>query len=181
MGVIWVYDTKSWKQMKTLIATGQNVSALVFDRDNNHLISSGTDGTIRVWTVVKETEQRRVSHGLEANRLALSPDGSLAASTFCSISESSGCTKGGVVIWRTSDWAVVQQFNDLAESLAFSSDGSMLVSGSGANDPVIRIRQINDWTVIKTLPGQTFSVAMSPDSQLLVTTSLDKITIWGLH
>jgi WD40 repeat protein len=181
LGAIWIYDTTHWKRVQVLTAAGQNVLALVFTRDNNHLISSGTDGNIRVWTIVKGSEQVRLLHGKEANHVALSPDGSLMASAYCSTSGTYGCTQGGIVVWRTSDWAITQQFGDLAESLAFSADGSMLISGSGPNDPLIRIRQVSDWTVVKTLPGPATSVAMAPDNRLMVTTSWDKISLWGLH
>ena len=181
LGAIWIYDTNSWKRLKVLDATGQNVLALVFTRDGNHLISSGSDGNIRIWTVAKETEQNRKFHGLQANHLALSPDGSLLASSFCAITGTNGCTKGGTVVWHTSDWSIVKQFDDMAESLAFSIDGSLLITGSGPNDPLVRIRQVNDWTVIKTLPGPAFNVTMSPDSRLLVTASFDKISLWGLQ
>jgi WD40 repeat protein len=180
LGEIWIYDTTSWKRLQVLPATGQNVLALVFRPDSNHLISSGTDGIIRVWTWSKGTIQKTMLHGLQANRLALSPDDSLMASTYCSATGTNGCTKGGILIWRTVDWVIVQQFSDLAESVAFSADGSMLISGSGANDAVTRIRNTKDWTVVKTLPGQAYSVAMSPDNRLLISSSFTSISLWGM-
>ena len=180
-GVIWVYDTTTWKMVQLLIAPGQNVTALLFNRDGSRLISSGTDGNIRVWSMPDGTQLNKVSAGRQANRLALSPDDSLLASNFCTKTDSSGCIQGGVAIWKTSNWTTIQKFEDIAESLAFSPDGSLLVSGSGQNDPLVRIRQAGDWALLRTLPGEAFSVAFSPDSRLLVSTQWNKIVIWGLH
>ena len=57
----------------------------------------------------------------------------------------------------------------------------MLVSGSGPNDPLIRIRRVSDWSIVRTLAGKSISVAMSPDSRLLVSADINKITLWGVH
>jgi WD40 repeat protein len=152
----------------------------VYSQDGSQLISSGTDGRIRVWSRSDGTEANSLFAGKQANRLALSPNGRLLASTFCTATNSSGCTEGGIAIWRTADWTVLQKFEDIAESLAFSADGSLLVSGSGANDPLIRIRRIEDWAVVQTLAGEAGGVALSPDSQLLVSTGWDTISLWGL-
>jgi WD40 repeat protein len=179
-GVIWIYDTTTWKTVQVLTAPGQNVTAVVFSQDGSQLISSGTDGHVRVWSVSQWTAENFMSPGKQANRLALSPGGRLLASSFCSATNSTGCTKGGVAIWRTSDWTVLQKFDDIAESLAFSADGSLLISGSGSNDPLIRIRRTEDWAVVRTLPSEANSVTLSPDSRLLVSTSWDKISLWGL-
>ena len=180
-GVIWIYDTTTWKRVQLMLAPGQNVLALAFSPDGSRLISSGTDGKIRLWSLPDGTELKTMFHGKEMNRLALSPDGSLLASAYCPLTASNGCSQGGVAIWRTSDWAIIQQFGDLAEGLAFSPDGSMLVSGSGPNDPLIRIRRVSDWSIVRTLAGKSISVAMSPDSRLLVSADINKITLWGVH
>lgn len=179
-GVIWIYDTATWQRVQEMKAPGQNVTALVYTQDGSQLISGGTDGKIRVWDLSKGAEAKVISAGKQANRLALSPNGRLLASNFCTANDSSGCTKGGIAIWRTSDWTSLQKFDDLAESIAFSANGSLLVSGSGQNDPQIRIRRVDDWTVVKTLSGEGLSVALSPDDSLLVTTSWDTISMWGL-
>ena len=180
-GVIWIYDTGTWKMIQLLTAPGQNVTALVFNHDGSRLISSGTDGQIRLWYMPQGTQTKVMSAGKQANRLALSPDGSLLASSFCTKTDSSGCIQGGIAIWRTYDWTVMLKFEDIAESLAFSADDSLLISGSGPNDPLIRIRRVEDWTVLRTLPGEAFSVALSPDMRLLVSSNWKNIFLWGLR
>jgi len=179
-GSIWIFDTTSWARVQLLPASGQNVGGLVFMPDGNHLIGSGTDGKIRLWSLPDGVELKTLFHGIQANHLALSPDGSLLASSHCDNTATNGCSKGGVSIWRTSDWAIVQQFPDLAESLAFSSDGSLLITGSGPNDPLVRIRHTSDWALLRTLAAQSFSLVLSPDRRELVSISFDKVSLWGV-
>jgi WD40 repeat protein len=179
-GIIWIYDTTTWQTVQVLGATGQNVTALVYSRDGSQLISGGTDGHIRLWSLSDGLILNLSSPGQQANRLALSPDGALLASSFCTKTDSSGCIKGGIAIWRTTDWTIIQKFEDIAESLVFSVDGSLLVSGSGANDPFVRIRRVDDWLLVHTLAGEAFSVALSPDDRLLVSANWNTISLWGL-
>jgi WD40 repeat protein len=180
-GVIWIYDTTTWKMVQLMTAPGQNVTALVFSQDGSRLISSGTDGHIRVWAMPAGTLLKDLSAGRQANRLALSPDGSLLASTCCTNTNSTGCIQGGINVWRTADWIIIQKFEDLAESLVFSADGSLLISGSGQNDSLVRVRRVEDWALLRTLPGPAFSVALSPDGRLLISTTWEKISLWGLR
>ncbi len=179
-GTIWIYNTHTWAVEQQWNAAGQNVTALVYTPDGSRLISSGTDGLIRVWSAVDGREENVMTAGKQANRLALSRSGRLLASTFCGGSDTTGCIKGGVAVWRTYDWAVSQKFDDIAESLMFSSDGRMLVTGSGWNDPAVRFRSLEDWSVVHTIPGDTRALALSPDDRLLVTLEWEKIKMWAV-
>ena len=119
--------------------------------------------------------------GSEMNHLALSPDGSLLASSFCDISGTTGCTRGGVVVWRTADWGIIQQFDDLAEGLVFTPDGSLLITGSGVNNPQIRFRLVPDWSIKGIIPGEAYGVSISPDGRTLATMTMDKISLYGVR
>ena len=177
-GTILIYDTNTWIVKQELAAPGQNVLALVFTPENDHLISSGTDGRIRLWSLAEGSATSMMSPGIQANQLALSPDGSLLASSFCSKTAINGCSEGGAVVWRTTDWTILQRFDDLAEGLVFSPDGSLLITGSGVNDPLVRIRRTSDWGLIRTLPVLGTTVSISPDSRILITTDYELITRW---
>jgi WD40 repeat protein len=179
-GIIWLYDTITWNPIRELPAPGQNVTALAFSPDGLTLVSGGTDGNIRFWQVSNGALLKTLYYANQANSIAFSPDGALLASVFCTSTNAYGCTKGGIVVWRLSDGVVLQQFNDLAESVAFSPDGQLLVSGSGNNDPNIRLRSVADWTLLKTLNGPAISVAFSPDGAIIASIDFQAIKLYGI-
>jgi Tol biopolymer transport system component len=179
-GVIWLYDTITWNPLRELPAPGQNVTGLEFAPDGLTLVSSGTDGKIRFWQVSDGTLLRTLYYARQANSIALSPDGALLASVFCTSTDIYGCTKGGVVVWRLSDSVILTQFNDLAESVAFSPDGQLLVSGSGNHDPNLRLRSVADWRLLKTMNGPAVSVAFSPDGTLIASVDYQAIKLIGI-
>ncbi len=118
-GAIWIYNTQTWEVEQQLAALYQNVTALVYSPDGTRLISGGTDGQIRVWSAADGKEEKAFSSGKQANRLAISPSGRLLASSYCSQTNTTGCVKGGIAVWRTFDWKKLQQFDDIAKCLAF--------------------------------------------------------------
>jgi dipeptidyl aminopeptidase/acylaminoacyl peptidase len=179
-GIIWLYDTITWNPIHEVPAPGQNVTALAFSPDGLTLVSSGTDGNIRFWQVSNGALLKTLYYARQANSIALSPDGALLASVFCTSTNAYGCTKGGLVVWRLNDGVVLQQFNDLAESVAFSPNGQLLVSGSRNNDPNIRLRSVADWTLLKTLTGPADNVAFSPDGATIVSVDFQAIKLYGI-
>jgi WD40 repeat protein len=174
-GVIWMYDAETWTPLQKMDAPGQNVLALKFSPDGNILASAGTDGKIRIWNPRNGSLVQTLFHANQANSIAFSPGGELLTSTFCSKSDATGCTEGGVVVWRTSDWRIMQTFSDLAETVAFSVDGKLLVTGSGANDPQIRFRRTIDWLTIYSIQESSNAVAFNKDGTRFLTANWNEI------
>jgi WD40 repeat protein len=179
-GVIWIYDTQNWAVVMQLKTAKQNITAMVYTPDGRRLVSGGTDGMIHVWSTADGKQVKAVSAGKQANSLAISPDGDMLASSFCSQNNTSGCSQGGVAVWDTARWTVIKKLDDLAECLAFSPDSRLLVTGSGQNDPVMRFRRVDDWELTNTIAGDTRGVALSPDGRRLVSVEWDKIRLWGV-
>jgi WD40 repeat protein len=180
-GAIWIYDTSTWEMFRSLTAKGQNVRALVFSPDGSTLYSGGSDGAIRVWSLSDGTVLNHFSFKQQANSLALSPDGGLLASIYCSTDDAKGCTKGGAVIWRAADGKMLKSFPDIANAVAFSPDGSLLATGGGAHDSLLRFRYTATWDPVGENQTLVEQLAFSPDGRLLATADYESVTIWSIQ
>lgn len=180
-GAIWIYDTKTWEMINNFPVTGQVVDDLVFSPDGTILYSSGNDGAIRAWNTADGTLVSYFTFKAQANRIALSPDGSLLASTYCTKNDPDGCTKGGVVIWHVPDGKMLKTFNDIALSVAFSPDGSLLGTGGGPHNSFVRFRYTATWGEVGQVATLADSLAFSPDGRLLATADYEMVTIWAIQ
>jgi WD40 repeat protein len=179
-GVIWIYDTADWKVIQEWPVNGQNVLDLVFSPDGKRLFSAGTDGRIRIWDTILGTLQFTFQKGRQADRIALSPEGSLLASISCAKSDAYGCAKGGVTIWSTAGGQILKTFEDVAASVAFSPDGSLFVTGGYFHDPAIRLRYTATWELVGEAASYAVCLAFSPDGRLLATADGENVMIWSI-
>jgi len=180
-GILWVYDTSTWEMVNSFSVTGQNVLALVFSPDGSILYSSGTDGSIRAWSMSDGKMLAHFSYKSQADRIALSPDGELLASVYCTQSDAYGCTKGGVAVWRTADGKMLASFDDVANAVAFSPDGGLLATGGGTHDSFLRFRYTATWNAVGESPAMVEQLAFSPDGRLLATADYETVTIWSIQ
>jgi WD40 repeat protein len=180
-GVIWIYDTADWAVLQELPVNGQNVLDLVYSPDGSRLYSTGTDGRIRVWDPAGGKLLLSFQKGKQANRIALSPEGSFLASITCTTSDAFGCVKGGVTIWKAADGKILKTFTDIARSIAFSPDGSLFATGGDFHDPAVRLRYTATWNLVGEAASMADCLAFSPDGRLLASADDDSVTIWSIR
>ncbi len=109
--------------------------------------------------------------------IAFSPDGQTLAA---------GLDDNTIQIWQVEDGVLLQTLthDSAVQSLAFSSDGKMLASGTSG---IIYIWRLEDGSLLQTLMGHDIdylirSVAFSPDNLLLASGSEDgTVIIWNME
>jgi WD40 repeat protein len=161
------------------------VRCVAFTPDGRILATGGDDRTIMFWDLM----QRQVATALSledtaAHSLALSPDGqTLITGSYRKIK-----------VWRMSQQKaeiplvpeLLHSFtghSHIIRSLAVSTDGKILVSGS--RDKTIKIWHLEKGELLNTLNGHrdgVYAIALSPDGQIIASGSADKtIKLWHLE
>ena len=142
------------------------------------LASSGEDGTIKLWSVNKDSsKQIQTIRGDEerVKQLTFSPDGSNIATA---------CENGIIKLWRVTDGSLINYYPTKAEinDLSYSPDGQLLATAE-ANG------QVNIWNTEgiwqQTLSGhggEILSLSFHPDGHHLASASADKaVRIWQVR
>ena len=155
---------------------------LTFSPDGAYLLAGESrpccGGSLQRWEVDEHRSPTTLlDYDLRFHDVVYSPDGSLLALAF----------EGSPVFWviHTDGGDPIHTFEGHSyqvNSLAFSPNGELLVSGS--RDQKVRIWRIEDGVLLYTLEGHTDnvnSVAFSPDGSTIASGSDDgTVILWGL-
>jgi WD40 repeat protein/DNA-directed RNA polymerase specialized sigma24 family protein len=161
-----------WRLLHTLTGHEGWVNSVAFSPDGHILVSGGTDGQVRIWSV-QEGELLDIlsSSTRSVIDLSISPDGSILAA---------GASDGTVYLWRHLSgqlMGVLDGHPGVVRGLAFSPDGHTLA--------VAALRTVWLWnletrTVTQRIPypgSYVFRVAFSPDGELLAAAPSDS-SVW---
>jgi WD40 repeat protein/transcriptional regulator with XRE-family HTH domain len=157
-------------------------SSLVFSPDNNLLASGSADGTVQVWTTVKQAF--RLEHSLSNHNgivlaVTFSPNGKFLAS-------SGG--DGIINVYRVEDMSIHKSLssgNRTVEALAFhpGSEGETFVSSSAeiSNLKLWSLKSFEILDIIRGYNNLIYSVGVSPVGKYLGVAGVDNnLLLWEL-
>jgi WD40 repeat protein len=165
---------------------GNVITGLAFMPDGCRLVSGSKDGTISIWDAQTGVELRRIDHGSEIDRLALSPDGRLIAAHG---SGRSSKTWNKVFVWAADSGELVHCLSttNSVYGVAFSPNGKLLVAGnSDRTAHGWRMPEGNEAFRLTHAAGRAAndtlrSISFSPDGDLLATRGFYEICTWDLR
>ncbi|KAG2753641.1 WD40 repeat-like protein [Suillus brevipes Sb2] len=175
-GKVRLWDVETRKVIATWTGHSNVVRALCWSADGERVASGSWDGTARVWDVKRGNNILTIKTGHKWVRaVTYSPDSSKLAT--------GGNEENAVKIWdaKTGELLNTLKHDHRVESLAWTSDGKKLISGSYG---LIRIFDTATWQQIGVLEGHKFTVSaisLSLNDRLLASASWDKTArLWNL-
>lgn len=142
---------------------------------DDQLFSSSNDGTVRRWNL-RAAADRTMLFDLPTglNTVAITPDGGHMAVGFAD---------GALRLYHLPDlqiqWEKTAAHTDVITALAFTSDGTRLISGSF--DRLVKVWKVNDGGLEQTFKGHIDgieSVAVAPDGKMIASASVDGEIGW---
>ncbi len=179
-GTIW--DTSDGRRRSVINMRLRNVNSAVFSPASNYLLASHFDGKlvriVSLWNADTGEEKLRLTLGRQwlpnghSEILAFSSDGRVMAVAI-------GAAVQLVEVETGKTMATLRGHSDTVLSIAFSPDGSQMVTGSA--DRTARIWDIKEGRELAMLVGHSFwvsSAAFSPGGDYVVTNTGRESPLW---
>jgi WD40 repeat protein len=178
---IWTYSVPSWQPLLKL-AEYWNIPDLAYSPDGQLLVGGGTSRNVRVWRTSDGAEQFVLYHSGQVSSLDISPDGATLATSLCEASDAnSQCIRGAVWLWDLRSGSLITSladFTDWGTSVAYSLDGSVVLTGS--RDGSLSAYSTANFAplLVTNSPGGDGVLAISPDGRFMATTGNGEIHVW---
>ena len=166
-----LWDVSTWETIATFEGHTDWVNSVAFSPDETILATASRDGKVRMWDV-ETRENIAIYRYVTVNSIAFSPDGSTFAVA----------TNNRVNLWDVATGKHIATVEDQtgALSVAFSSDGTKLASGSADNTVKLWEIATKNISIFKGHKQQIRSVAFSPDGAILASGSEDVVELWDV-
>ncbi|EPE05069.1 periodic tryptophan protein 2 [Ophiostoma piceae UAMH 11346] len=178
-GRVKVWDIESGFCIVTFTEHTSGVTACEFAKKGNVLFTSSLDGSVRAWDLVRYRNFRTFTAPtrLSFSCMAVDPSGEIVAA--------GSVDSFDIHIWSVQTGQLLDRLSGHegpVSSLAFTPDGSSLISGSW--DRTARIWSVFNRTQTSEplqLQADVVSIAIRPDSEQLAISTLDgQLTFWSI-
>lgn len=177
-GVLRVFSTKTYKDIRTLEGHAGKVSCVAFASDGKRIVSGAFDGTVRLWELSGTGAARTFEgHRDYVRSVAISSDGKWLLS---------GSDDRTVRLWNVTtgkEERAMTGHDHTVWGVALSRDGKRALSAS--LDKTARLWDVATGKTLQKFEGHkdtVLCVAFSPDGRHAVTGSTDKtIRLWDLE
>lgn len=174
-GTVRLWDVETRKAIAKWVGHTENVGSVCWSGDGERVVSGSWDGTARVWDVKTGKTVLEIKNGHQyVWAVIYSPDNTKFAT--------GGENENAVKIWDANTGKLLSTLkqDQSVRSLAWSSDGKKLISGSLGP---IGIFDTVTWEQIATLKGHIFNLTLSPNGRFLATTSIwdETVCLWNLN
>ncbi|MGI6458328.1 MAG: WD40 repeat domain-containing protein [bacterium] len=173
-----LWDAATGQVLFTITGHKHDVNAVAFSPDGTMFLTGGWDGTVRLWNTATGEEIRVFAHestGMESGILL--KRNSMASPTVRSTEYALPGTKHPATV------RPLAGHEDWIRSVAFSKDGTKILSGS--DDNTAKLWDALSGEVLMTFSGHADwvkSVAFSPDENTVLTGSDDGTArLWDIH
>jgi WD40 repeat protein/serine/threonine protein kinase len=188
-----LWDVETGRELHVFRGHSWWVWSAAFSRDEKYIVTASQDGSAIVWNAATgEKFAQFLGHQGPVYSAAFSPDGTRVAT---------GGYDKRVLVWRPAevrkfDFARVAQGKEVepvrfraleghgapVRSVAFSADGSLVVSGS--HDNTVKVWDAENGRTLNTFRGHDSwvrSCAFSPDGRTVVSAGYDsRATLWSI-
>ncbi|MCC3473795.1 MAG: hypothetical protein EAZ19_00750 [Oscillatoriales cyanobacterium] len=188
-GKVYLWDIDGNLIGQPFQAHQTSVESVAFSPDGEMIVTGSEDRTVRLWKLNGNPIGQPFRHESPVQSVAFSPNGTMIVSgtrgsfdSFFNMGEKNGFLR----LWDANSSSIGQPFQGhqkSVESVAFSPDGEMIVTGS--EDRTVRLWNLNGKPIGKPFQGHEnsiYSVAFSPDGSKIVSASTDKtVRLWDLN